>query len=201
MADQERERDQDQEPYQERELRDLLERVVPRLPSPEGRMDGVRRRVARRRQRRTAGAAVLAVAGIALAGSLLPDALRGSSQALPVPPATRPAAPSTTPVPSVRYPGLGGLGVRLPDGWDGLSAPGKHPTGFAANVPMAAHKAPCTLPPEQFCAPLMEKLGPGEGVIAFALRPDTLSDVGKESLFGDVQRQSGAGMTKSCVTV
>ncbi|MFE4537881.1 hypothetical protein ACFRKB_22805 [Streptomyces scopuliridis] len=77
----------------ERELRILLEKAVPRLPAPEGRLHGVRERVARnRRRRRTAAAAAAAVAGLALAGTLLPGVLRAGPEATP--PAS--AAPSVT---------------------------------------------------------------------------------------------------------
>ncbi|MFE2744353.1 hypothetical protein ACFXKX_08300 [Streptomyces scopuliridis] len=91
----------------ERELRILLERAVPRLPAPEGRLHGVRERVTRnRRRRRTAGAAAAAVTGLALAGTLLPAVLRAGPESTPpassAPSVTAPpdTGPSATPPPT-----------------------------------------------------------------------------------------------------
>ncbi|MEV4973597.1 hypothetical protein [Streptomyces scopuliridis] len=95
----------------ERELRILLEKAVPRLPAPEGRLHGVRERVARnRRRRRTAGAAAAAVTGLALAGTLLPGVLRAGPESTPpasaAPSVTAPRGtdPSATPPPSAATP-------------------------------------------------------------------------------------------------
>lgn len=108
----------------ERELRILLERAVPRLPAPEGRLHGVRERVTRnRRRRRTAGAAAAAVTGLALAGTLLPAVLRAGPESTPpassapsvtAPPHTGPSATST-PTPTTAPSDLASLGTASPD--------------------------------------------------------------------------------------
>ena len=66
----------------------LLERATPRLPAPEGRLQQVRERIARRRRRRRAGGGgAVAVAALVLAGTLAPDALReGGTRAGDSPP-------------------------------------------------------------------------------------------------------------------
>ncbi|MGW6235851.1 hypothetical protein [Streptomyces sp. NPDC055094] len=95
----------------ERELRILLQRAVPRLPAPEGRLREVRERVARtRRRRRTAGAAA-AVTGLALAGTLLPGVLRAGEES--VPPAA--SAPSVTAASPTRPPATGPSLAPSPD--------------------------------------------------------------------------------------
>ncbi|WP_202234919.1 hypothetical protein [Actinacidiphila reveromycinica] len=59
---------------EERELSDLLERVVPQLPAPAQRWERVRERMRRRRRRRAAvGASVTTVVVVAAAGLLLPQ--------------------------------------------------------------------------------------------------------------------------------
>ncbi|MFD7092349.1 hypothetical protein ACFV94_31755 [Streptomyces sp. NPDC059896] len=102
----------------ERELRILLQRAVPRLPAPEGRMRGVRERVTRnRRRRRTAGAAAAAVTGLALAGTLLPGVLHAGEESTPpassappvtaAPPGPPPATGPTVAPPTVTAPADG----------------------------------------------------------------------------------------------
>ncbi|MFJ6179645.1 hypothetical protein [Streptomyces sp. NPDC092295] len=106
----------------ERELRILLQRAVPRLPAPEGRLREVRERVARtRRRRRTAGAAA-AVTGLALAGTLLPGVLRAGEES--VPPAA--SAPSVTAASPTRPPATGPSLAPFPDS---TSSDGTPPDG------------------------------------------------------------------------
>ncbi|WP_411114980.1 hypothetical protein [Streptomyces sp. 029-5] len=106
----------------ERELRILLQRAVPRLPAPEGRLREVRERVARtRRRRRTAGAAA-AVTGLALAGTLLPGVLRAGEES--VPPAA--SAPSVTAASPTRPPATGPSLAPSPDS---TSSDGTPPDG------------------------------------------------------------------------
>ncbi|MFC4034260.1 hypothetical protein ACFO3J_22685 [Streptomyces polygonati] len=61
----------------EDELRVLLERAVPHLPSPAQRLERVRERVRRRTRRRAAGLSVAAVLVVAAAGLLLPGVRTG----------------------------------------------------------------------------------------------------------------------------
>ncbi|MEV7427701.1 hypothetical protein [Streptomyces sp. NPDC091212] len=175
---------QGQQEQQEQELRVLLERAVPRLPDPEGRLAGVRERVVlARRRRRTAGAAAATVTALVLAGVLLPGVLRGGSG--PVPPAA--PVPSVhddggrdgggrgaTPEPSrsdgqderVRFPQLGGLSLRLLPGWraqmspeDAVSGPYAH--AFLANQPLADHSPACDTKELTECGPIVSLLPSG----------------------------------------
>ncbi|MEV0090282.1 hypothetical protein [Streptomyces sp. NPDC050738] len=112
----------EQDPY-ENELRVLLERTVPQIPAPTDRLMSVRNRVARRRTRRAAGAAACAVAAVALTITLLPT---GPTAVLPAAPPTRPPTPAYG---AVHFPGLGGLALPLPAGWQ---------SGTAGGLPVAA---------------------------------------------------------------
>ncbi|WP_326611328.1 hypothetical protein OG949_18625 [Streptomyces scopuliridis] len=129
----------------ERELRILLEKAVPRLPAPEGRLHGVRERVARnRRRRRTAGAAAAAVTGLALAGTLLPGVPRApestppasSAPSVTAPPDTGPSAtppPSTAP-PSTAPPDTASPPPTPSDAWDRRTR-FAHVAGLALRLP------------------------------------------------------------------
>ncbi|GGT20251.1 hypothetical protein [Streptomyces purpureus] len=139
---------------QEAGLRALLERAVPELAAPEGRMRRVRERVVRRRRRRAAVAGgALAVAGVLLAGGVL------RPESLPAPQGP-PASPATVPAdPAVRYPELAGLSLRLPPGWYGLHSPARPglkagATGFAAPQRLTPYEETCRPAPDVFCAPL-----------------------------------------------
>ncbi|MFF0446233.1 hypothetical protein ACFYT4_07430 [Streptomyces sp. NPDC004609] len=158
----------------ERELRVLLERATPRLPSPEGRLEQIRERI-RRRRRRAVGATATAVTVLALAGTLLPDALRDPG---PVPPAAPSVSggPTVPPPPSgtvgertVGYPELAGLRLRLPGGWQTLELPEsgefKVPArGFAADQPLRAFPRPCAADDQRACMPL-DRLRPGGALL------------------------------------
>ncbi|MFI6285810.1 hypothetical protein ACIBCM_13815 [Streptomyces sp. NPDC051018] len=161
----------------ERELRILLERATPRLVSPEGRLEQIRERI-RRRRRRAVGATATAVTVLALAGTLLPAALRDPG---PVPP----AAPSVSVGPSVsspsgtagehtaEFPHLAGLRLRLPEGWQSLEVPeaaeSKAPArGFAADQPLRAFRQPCAVDGARTCLPL-GRLRPGGALLELTL--------------------------------
>lgn len=162
--------------YEENELRVLLEKAVPRLPAPEGRLRRVRERVARHRRRRrtvaaaAAGVSVLVLAGTLLPGTLLPGTLRGGSE--PVPPAA--PAPSVTALyTTMRYPELGGLVLRLPASWQGLALPSdpqhKVPArGFAGTQGLAAYDSPCLGNDQSGCPPL-RKLRSGGALLTLRL--------------------------------
>ena len=105
---------------EERELRVLLERAVPRLPSPAGRMEAVHGRVVRRRRRRYAAlGSAAATAALLLTGALLrPGPAGGSQEIAPVAVSPAPRTGETT----VTYKELSGLVLRLPAGWQGRQA-------------------------------------------------------------------------------
>ncbi|MFI5803507.1 hypothetical protein [Streptomyces sp. NPDC051561] len=133
---------------EEAEIRELLERGTPRSLAPSDRMERVRERVVRRRQRRTAAAAALAMAGVALAGGLLPGLLQdGRAPSAPtVPGASRgvlpvPESPGATPPPSpkaglpvlVRLPMPVDLALRIPENWKTAMAKGDPAYAFAGS--------------------------------------------------------------------
>ncbi|MET8687468.1 hypothetical protein ABZV77_24955, partial [Streptomyces sp. NPDC004732] len=125
----------------EQELRVLLERAVPRLPAPPDRLGRVRERAARGRRMRVAMGAAASVAGLALAGALLPGLLADVGTDA-VPPATTPTR--TDPgARSFSYPELQGLTLRLPDDWRGTAAQADprtktQPLGLAAPRPLGS---------------------------------------------------------------
>ncbi|WP_129772885.1 hypothetical protein [Streptomyces sp. L-9-10] len=177
----------------ERELRILLQRAVPRLPAPEGRLREVRERVARnRRRRRTAGAAAT-VTGLALAGTLLPGVLRAGEESTPpaasapsvtAAPPTRPPAtgPSLAPVPDSSSPSAGdeqaqrtrfahvaGLLLRLPDTWQALDVPEdaryKQPArGFVSTQRFVPYEQSCSGEDRSLCLPV-QALRPGGALL------------------------------------
>ncbi|MFD3436794.1 hypothetical protein ACFWU3_04730 [Streptomyces sp. NPDC058685] len=162
-------REGDQSEYAEQELRVLLERATPKLPAPEGRLQQVRERMARRRRmRRTGGATAVAVTAVVLAGTLAPDLLRddGTRQVTPAAPmpsgrAAQKAAPET----AVTFPELSALTLRLPERWRALAVPEtpefkSAAQGFAGNqLPGAVGRA-CPDKAVRGCLPL-EVLRPG----------------------------------------
>ncbi|MGO4422423.1 hypothetical protein AB4Z54_27895, partial [Streptomyces sp. MCAF7] len=110
----------------EAELRVLLERGVPRLGAPAQRMRRVQQLVVRRRRRRVAGVAggVAAAATLGVLGHVPSGGSRDPGATYQVP-----AASPTGIGSGFRYPGLGGLTVRLPDGWSGRSVWGGEEAG------------------------------------------------------------------------
>ncbi|MFI6703894.1 hypothetical protein ACIBJC_33990 [Streptomyces sp. NPDC050509] len=186
--------DQDRrEAAEGRELRVLLERAAPRLPSPEGRLEQVRERVVRgRRRRRTAGAAAAAVTGLVLAGALLPGVLRGGPEqvlpaatvpgpvpTVPGPVPTADASESTardrsgeTPPPDgayVSFPHLRGLTLRPPSRWYTVDLPPDGPSGapargFVSSRPLTPYDTACPVERRSDCPPL-RTLGPGGALV------------------------------------
>ncbi|MFE3599563.1 hypothetical protein [Streptomyces sp. NPDC059142] len=181
---------------EERELRVLLERVAPRPAGPEDRLARVRERVVRgRRRRRSAGAAAVAVAGLALAGALLPGVVRGGPErvlpaatvpgpvtGVPGPDATAAPSPSTardrsgeTPVPDgarVGFAHLGGLTLRPPSGWYALDpspgdGPGAAAGGFVSSRPFVPYDGSCPAGRSGDCPPL-RTLGPDGALVTLA---------------------------------
>ncbi|WHM37827.1 hypothetical protein [Streptomyces sp. BPTC-684] len=133
----------------ERVLRVLLERAVPRLPVPATRLDKVRERLARRRRRRAAGGAAVAVVSLVAAGALLPDALRTEPEKAP--PAASPKAVTEPAGVRVSFPELGGLVLRLPASWaalrlpDGVAQKTKTlPSGYVAAQPLRPYDEACS---------------------------------------------------------
>ncbi|GGZ15688.1 hypothetical protein GCM10010387_05140 [Streptomyces inusitatus] len=164
--------------HAEDELRVLLERATPKLAAPEGRLRQVRERVARRRRRR-AGAAVLVASALAVAGTVLPTALRdaGLQPVRPAASESEPApGPSYTqaepPVPwgeekvrSVRFPLLAGATVDLPESWRALTVPAvtaaggpAEAVGYVGTVSLTGPADSCEPETDTGCASL-EKLG------------------------------------------
>ncbi|MFJ5260787.1 hypothetical protein ACIQAC_10035 [Streptomyces sp. NPDC088387] len=167
-------RDDDEAP----EVRILLERGVPRLSPPAGRLDQVRTRIVRRRRRRRTGAVLLgavAVAGLLVVPQLItaPGAERSSSAAdSPTP--TLPGGGAT-----VRFPQLRELTVALPAGWS-VTAVQQAPEftiGYVASQALdAPAKSPACEPKavEVFaCAPLSQPLEPGGAIVAFQVFEDS----------------------------
>ncbi|MFD9869017.1 hypothetical protein ACFXI8_01940 [Streptomyces niveus] len=171
--EQERERSRERELAQERELRVLLERAVPRLPAPEERLRRVRERAARsRRRRRVAGTAAVVVTGLAVAGTLLPGFLRGGpgEGAPPASPAPTVTADAATGGRAVRFPDLLDLTLRLPAGWQALAVPGDpaDPRGYVVGLRVPGTPATCADGPRNGCDPYRE-LRPGGVLVSLDL--------------------------------
>ncbi|MFJ2215047.1 hypothetical protein ACIQVO_31670 [Streptomyces sp. NPDC101062] len=184
--------DQDRrEAAEGRELRVLLERAAPRLPSPEGRLEQVRERIVRgRRRRRTAGAAAAAVTGLVLAGAVLPGVLRGGPEqvlpaaTVPGPVPTAGSSESTardrsgeTPTPDgayVSFPHLRGLTLRPPSRWYAVDVPPDGPSGapargFVSSRPLTPYDATCPVERRSDCPPV-RTLGPGGALVTLVAR-------------------------------
>ena len=153
----------------ERELRQLLERFVPRSAAPAGRMRRVRQLAWRRRRRLGVGLAGLA-GGLAAAVAMAvlghtPSAAPGGLAEYQ-PPGASPSADGTL----FRYPGFHGLTVRLPGGWSTRvlhARQGREPVSVAATRPMTVARVPCPDVRRHCLAP--SALGTGEGLIVFRL--------------------------------
>lgn len=180
------------EEFPEDELRVLLNRAVPQLPSPAQRMEGVRARAVRRRRRRTAALSVTAVAAAVALSLTLPGLLRPSgggapagAAPAPVPRATATQHGTPAPVPTptetsteastptmdpyrqVRFPTLGSLSLRLPSTWSYREWKGD---GFASTQKLTTAKAPCTQAMDGYCTPLAGRM-PRGGVL-LVLQPE-----------------------------
>ncbi|QXE35716.1 hypothetical protein KQY30_17100 [Streptomyces sp. GMY02] len=168
----------------ERELRILLERAVPRLPPPEGLLGRVRERARRtRRRRRTAAATAAAVTGLAVAGTVLPGLLR--EVPAPVPPsASASAVPGPSePVPApagtawqaphagsgVRFERVAGVTLRLPERWQALEVPDDGrlkvaARGFVSSQRLTPYGLPCPVKSPKSCLPVAA-LGPDDALL------------------------------------
>ncbi|NUS84772.1 MAG: hypothetical protein HOY75_19090 [Streptomyces sp.] len=166
--------DENRDALSEVELRVRLERGVPRLAAPAQRMRRVQQLVVRRRRRRVAG--VVGAAGVA--GGVAAAVTLGVLGHVPAggsrdPGATYqvPAASPTGTGPDFRYPGLGGLTVRLPDGWSGRSVwggEGVGTVGLAGSRPAAVDEEGCAAGIQRYCLASHE-LRRGEGLLVFRL--------------------------------
>ncbi|GGJ80920.1 hypothetical protein GCM10011583_10550 [Streptomyces camponoticapitis] len=165
-------------PEDERELRILLERAVPRLPAPEERLRRVRERAARsRRRRRAAGTTAVAVAGLVVAGTLLPGFPRGGPDegAPPAGPAPTVSATDTGAGRPVRFPDLFDLTLRLPPGWQALAVPGDPELGLVSRGYVASQRVPdlftppCPGNPEEDCDPVVA-LRPGGVLVSLDMK-------------------------------
>ncbi|WP_330174726.1 hypothetical protein OG875_14955 [Streptomyces sp. NBC_01498] len=163
-------------PGEERELRILLERAVPRLPAPEERLRRVRERAARsRRRRRAAGTALVAVTGLVVFGALLPGFPGGGPDGSAPPASPAPTDPDTGAGRAVRFSGLLGLTLRPPPGWQALAVPADAGSGRTAlrgyvagrRVPDALAPS-CTGRPGQDCDPAATLL-PGSVLVTLDL--------------------------------
>ncbi|MFE2723084.1 hypothetical protein [Kitasatospora sp. NPDC059327] len=206
----------------EDELRVLLRRAVPDLPTPDDRMDRVRERADRnRRRRRAAGlgagltggllAAALAAAP-AIAPSPGPTVLRpatggptaagaptGASTPSPAPTAAS-DGPSVSPSPfegsqAVLFPEIGGVILDVPKGWYTLVMPAGGPlsdTGFTANQSLKV--APYCPPWQADCAPL-EALNTDGVLVAVTLIEDPAH---VQKLAGTAAPAEDTALAKDC---
>ncbi|QKV92987.1 hypothetical protein HUT19_15495 [Streptomyces sp. NA02950] len=182
----------------ERELRELLERAVPRPGPPADRLGQVRQRVLRQRRRRAAGLAGGAVAALMVINVVAParDGGGGGGGA-----AHRPdTAPRSAATGSFRFPALAGMTVRLPDGWSGRAVParpGRDPVGLAGSRPTtvssASSSASVSCPDVQRYCLGRSALRAGEGLIVFRLQR---GHVGEGGGAGALLMATGLG--KSC---
>lgn len=196
---------------QERELRLLLDRVVPQLPMPAQRLERIKARARVRRRRRQAGLAATAVAAVALAGLTLPGGVRsqesagvpaGTSAALTEPTthasATRTEPPTLPPTRAsttdsrydeAAFPDAGGVTLALPPGWYRAATTG---TGYVATQPLAPAK--CLVKKMTYCSPLAAPLRPG-GVLVLLVAEHNAAVARK----ADLDRSARAVDTpKSC---
>lgn len=179
--------DERNEEYPEDELRVLLHRAVPQLPSPAQRLERVRARVTRRRRRRTAALSVTAVAAAVAVSLTVPGLLHSSDGGgAPVGAAPAPTAVTHAPTPDARldptptpiisttldrytrveFRTLGGLTLTLPRAWSRLESAD---VSFAASQQMSGQNANCKQPMDGYCSPLVKRLPSGGALVV--LRP------------------------------
>ncbi|WP_335972019.1 hypothetical protein [Streptomyces sp. CA2R106] len=184
---------------EERELSALLERVVPQLPAPVQRLDGVRERMRRRGRRRAAvGASAVAVAVVAAAGLLLPSPGGGAARpaasgqraqaagpgtagaratagrattAAPGPTGTTLAPPPVDRV--YAYGDLAGLRLTMPADWYTLKAGTL--SEYAATQQLAVPTSGCDHARDDFCTPLVRRLDRGGTLLQFRLKHDAVA--------------------------
>lgn len=173
-------------PGAEDELRVLLERAVPQLPTPPQRLERVRERVRRRRRRRAAavtGSAVLAVVAglVAVPGVVLPRGGRADPGVVaisgPAKAGTTPAGkgspthgtdPTPTPVAGYRPAGMNGLRLRPPEGWHILPDFATDSV-FLSTQALVLPQGGCAHALDGFCTPLARVLADGGVLVMFRL--------------------------------
>ncbi|MEW1546127.1 hypothetical protein [Streptomyces tsukubensis] len=176
--------DRDDDTVTEHELRVLLARTVPNLPTPLDRMGQVKERVRRRRSRQRAWGAALAVAVLAGGGLLLPQTLTGEDRAprpLVAETAERESGPVTPAAPrraqrTVVHPGLAGMELSVPLEWQTLTMPDipthrgivGNNTLYLSTQPLTRFATPCT--GKTRCTPV-ERLRPDGVLVQFAMAP------------------------------
>lgn len=206
------------EEFPEDELRVLLHRAVPQLPSPAQRLARVRERVVRRRRRRTAAASVTVVAAAVAAALTVPGLVRspgGTTPAAAVPAPTGPSHaptpvrdPDTDPTPTptrtaanpptldlyrlVDFATLGDLALRLPGDWTHQESAG---LGFASTQHLTTEKVTCDQPTDGYCSPLPLRL-PRGGVL-LVLKPQHSLQIADKVRVREVV--ATPGLSKSCV--
>lgn len=155
----------------ERELRVLLDRATPYLPTPADRLGQVRDRI-RRRRRRAAGGAVLGGAVLALTATLLPRAVLTehieAGPAVTATPAT-PTRPKDTVTTTLYAEQLAGLVLKVPQGWHTLLLPSipeqaMRPEGYVSTAPLRTPPRPCEKSTP--CVPV-EQLSPDGLIVQF----------------------------------
>ncbi|QDY77556.1 hypothetical protein [Streptomyces qinzhouensis] len=160
----------------EHELRVLLARTVPNLPTPLDRMGQVKERVRRRRRRHRALGAVLAVTAFAGGGLLLPEALTGGdrdTRPMVAESSERDSAPVTPAAPrrlqkTVTHPDLAGMELSVPVEWQSLNmATTGEPqlgdtTTYLSTAPLTPYTRPCT--EKSVCTPVRRL--PSDGLLA-----------------------------------
>ncbi|CAM5620955.1 hypothetical protein GCM10010329_19960 [Streptomyces spiroverticillatus] len=194
-----------------RELRELLERGTPRPTAPVDRMERVRAKVVRRRQRRTAGAAALTLAGIAVAASLVPGPAQDGPVLEPSLPAAsrgivpQPASTDWSPpdVPKVglteelKAPSLAGLLLRTPRSWRTSVVQGPPALAFAGPPGTALPDGEaCDAGATGRCAP--DRDLPAGGVLVSLRLRDALEREGRNVSPGSVQDLRGERVAGSC---
>ncbi|MGW3496363.1 hypothetical protein [Streptomyces sp. NPDC001020] len=163
--------DEEQWDETEREVRSLLEAVVPTPGAPPDRMAAVRRRVRRRRRRNaaTVGAAVIAVSALAFVVPGLRAEVFVSGE---TPAASPPTTLERGPAESVRLLGpRKGVTVTVPQGWYALSVDDARggPVAFIASQPLSrSARGACvsdTHDAVRTCRPLSQLTEGGELIV------------------------------------
>jgi hypothetical protein len=213
----------EQPSWLEGELRELLERGTPRPPAPADRMARVREKVVRRRRRRAAGTAALTVAGVALAGTLVPGMLRDGGSRAPAPDLVPPAASrgaippaptpeSTMPGPGPTWarkqgtlfgetadvPGMANL-LRTPQEWSTSVVPGWPAYAFAGSpgVRLPADGDPCGSRNNEYCAPV-RAMDPGSALVALRALSGGEAAPDGDALRGRVSEVPAVDLSKPC---
>ncbi|MFJ8230563.1 hypothetical protein ACIQ9E_11485 [Streptomyces sp. NPDC094448] len=176
--------DREDDTATEHELRVLLARTVPNLPTPLDRMGQVKERVRRRRRRQRAWGGALALAVLAGGGLLLPKPLGGEGgepRPLVAETAERDSGPVTPAAPrraqrTVFHSGLAGMELSVPVEWQDLAMPDVpahkgiigNNTLYLSTQPLTRFPTPCTDPSR--CTPV-ERLRSDSVLVEFQMAP------------------------------